>query len=101
MYNQYPSLEVQMDSEFPQQQTKYRLPSDVSDELAVFLSTNLSTIISPHPSVLLTPAFQAALQSALNSVGSRHHLALSKDLKDILDVFIIANINVISVDTTP
>ena len=90
-----------MDSEFPPQQTKYRLPSDVSDELAVFLCTNLSTIISPNPSVLLTPAFQAALQSALNGVGSRHHLALAKDLKDILDVFIIANINVISVDTTP
>lgn len=74
---------------------------DISDTLEVFLYTNLSTIISPTPSVLLTPAFQASLQSALNDVGIRHNIGLPKDLKDILDVFIIANINIISVDTTP
>jgi len=68
---------------------------DVSDEVEVFLYTNLSTIISPNPSVLLTPSFQASLTSALNSVGERHNIALAKDLKDILDVFIIANVNIV------
>ncbi|HWR44969.1 hypothetical protein [Sporomusa sp.] len=64
---------------------------DISDELEVFLYTNLSAIVSPNPEVLLTPSFQAALNSALNSVGSRHNIALPSDLKDILDVFIISN----------
>lgn len=74
---------------------------DVADALEVFLYTNLSAIISPTPSVLLTPAFQAGLQVALNDVGIRHSIGLSKDLKDVLDVFILANAEIISVDTTP
>lgn len=74
---------------------------DISDTLEVFLYTNLSTIISPNPSVLLTPAFHAALQAALNDVGIRHNIDLPKDLKDILDVFVIANSNIIAVDTAP
>ncbi|MEN6414190.1 MAG: hypothetical protein ABFC84_15740 [Veillonellales bacterium] len=64
---------------------------DIGDELEVFLYTNLSAIVSPNPDVLLTPAFQASLTSALNSVGSRHNLGLPSDLKDIMDVFIVAN----------
>ena len=66
---------------------------DISDELEVFLYTNLSAMISPNPNVLLTPSFLAALTSALNNVGIRHNIALPNDLKDILDVFIISNIN--------
>lgn len=77
------------------------IPPDVGDELEVFLYTNLSAIISPTPSVLLTPDFQAGLQVALNDVGIEHNLGLPKDLKDILDIFIITDINVIAVDTTP
>ena len=88
-----------MKKDLPSQVTLDISP-DVSDELEVFLYTNLSTIISPNPSVLLTPAFQAALQAALNDVGIRHNIGLPKDLKDILDVFIITNINIITVDTT-
>lgn len=75
--------------------------SDVADAVEVFLYINLSTIISPDPSVLLNPAFQAGLQSTLNDVGIRHNIALSKDLKDIFDVFVISDINIIAVDTTP
>lgn len=74
---------------------------DISDTLEVFLYTNLSAMISPNPSILLTPAFHAALLVALNDVGIRHNIGLPKDLKDILDVFIITNLNTISLDTTP
>ncbi|CUH96788.1 hypothetical protein P22_2899 [Propionispora sp. 2/2-37] len=84
---------------FPSDATDIR--PDISDELEVFLYTNLSAIISPNPSVLLTPAFQAALQVALNDVGIRHNIGLPKDLKDILDVFIVVNSSVIVLDTTP
>ena len=89
-----------MDRELLRQVTSHIRP-DVADALEVFLYTNLSAIISPAASVLLTPAFQAGLQVALNDVGLRHNIGLSKDLKDILDVFIITDINVIVVDTTP
>jgi len=88
-----------MDREFPQQ-TTLDVRQDIADALEVFMYTNLSTIISPTPSVLLTPAFQAGLQAALNDVGLHHNVGLPKDLKDILDVFIINNINIIAVDTT-
>jgi hypothetical protein len=84
-----------MDKELLQQTTKY-IPPDISDGLEVFLYTNLSSIISPTPSVLLTPSFQAGLLIALNDVGIRHNLGLAKDLKDVLDVFIVANASKIS-----
>ncbi|MBP2663468.1 MAG: hypothetical protein H6Q71_1416 [Firmicutes bacterium] len=67
------------------------LPPDIGDQLEVFLYTNLSTIVSPNPDVLLTPRFQAALTSALNDVGVRHNIAVPSDLKDIFDVFIVMN----------
>ena len=66
------------------------LPPDIGDELEVFVYKNLSTIISPHPEVLLTPSFRAALVSALNNVGPRP-TNVQKDLVDIISVFIIAN----------
>jgi len=88
-----------MDKELLQQATP-AIPPDVADSLEVFLYTNLSTIISPTPSVLLTPDFQAGLQIALNDVGIRHNIGLSKDIKDILDIFIIIDSNVIAIDTT-
>ena len=68
---------------------------DIGDELEVFLFNNLDAITSPNPEVLLTPQFQAALDSALNSVGIRHNIGLQNDLKDILDVFIIVNASII------
>lgn len=68
---------------------------DIGDQLEVFLATNLSTIVSPNPEVLLTPQFQASLDSALNSVGIRHNIGLQSDLKDILDVYIIVNASII------
>ncbi len=74
---------------------------DVVDTLEVFLYTNLDTIMSPTRAVVLTPSFQAALVIALNDVGIRHHLGLAKDLKDILDVFIVTNAGAISTGTTP
>jgi hypothetical protein len=77
------------------QQITSDFPADISDELEVFLYTNLTTIITPNQSVVLTPAFQAGLQEALNSVGSRHSEALPKDLKDVLDVFILTNLKII------
>lgn len=83
------------------QQGAITIPPDISDGLEVFLYTNLSAIISPTLSVLLTPAFQTGLQIALNDVGPRHNIGLPKDLKDVLDVFIIINVNRIVVDTTP
>jgi len=88
-----------MDKKLLQQATP-AIPPDVADSLEVFLYTNLSTIISPTPSVLLTPDFQAGLQIALNDVGIRHNIGLSKDIKDILDIFIIIDSNVIAIDTT-
>lgn len=89
-----------MDKELLQQTTS-NIPPDILDGLEVFLYTNLSTIISPTPSVLLTPSFQAALQIALNDVGIRHHVGLANDLKDVLDAFIIENARIISISTTP
>jgi hypothetical protein len=83
------------------QQAALDIRPDVADALEVFLYTNLSTIISPTPSVLLTPAFQAALQVALNDVGIGHNIGLAKDLKDVLDVFITTNAATISVSTMP
>lgn len=83
-----------MNKTFPYRQSGIR--PDVADELEVFLYTNLSAITSPHPDVLLTPAFQASLNSALNNIGIRHNIGLESDLKDILDVFIIANVNKIT-----
>lgn len=82
------------------QQTTLNIPADVADAVEVFLYTNLSTIISPTPSVLLTPNFQAGLLIALNSVGIRHNLGLANDLKDVLDAFIVANAGIISISTT-
>lgn len=76
--------------------TIFNIHPDISDTLEVFLYTNLSAIISPTASALLTPAFQAGLLISLNDVGIRHNIGLPKDLKDILDVFIIANINIIN-----
>ncbi|MBP2657379.1 MAG: hypothetical protein H6Q69_411 [Firmicutes bacterium] len=75
------------------------IKKDIDDQLEVFLYTNLSRIVSPNPSVLLTPEFHASLLAALNGVGIRHDPLLPKDLKDILDVFIIINANIISTDT--
>jgi len=83
------------------QKTTSNIPPDIIDGLEVFLYTNLSTIISPTPSVLLTPSFQAALQVALNDVGIRHHAGLANDLKDVLDAFIVENARIISISTTP
>ena len=83
------------------QQVNVEIPPDVGDALEVFLYTNLSAIISPTPSVLLTANFQAGLQTALNDVGIRHNMGLSRDLKDILDVFIITDVNAIVINTTP
>lgn len=89
-----------MDNDFLKQVTPGIRP-DVADTLEVFLYTNLSSIISPTPSVLLTPAFQAGLQIALNNVGIGHNTGLANDLKDILDVFIVTNANIITVSTAP
>lgn len=89
-----------MDKELLPQATS-GIPPDVADGLEVFLYTNLSTIISPTPSVLLTPDFQAGLLITLNDVGIRHNIGLSNDLKDVLDVFIVANARIISISTTP
>ncbi|MBP2627453.1 MAG: hypothetical protein H6Q68_2164 [Firmicutes bacterium] len=76
------------------------IPPDIGDAVEVFLYRNLSNIISPNTSVLLTPGFQAGLQATLNDVGVRHNVLLPKDIKDILDVFVIANLNTIAVDIT-
>ncbi|MBP2649316.1 MAG: hypothetical protein H6Q74_141 [Firmicutes bacterium] len=76
------------------------IKKDIDDQLEVFLYTNLSTIISPNPSVLLTSQFHAALLASLNGVGIRHDILLPQDLKDILDVFIIVNANIIANATT-
>lgn len=73
-----------------------KIRPDIGDALEVFLYTNLSAMISPNPTVLLTPVFRASLVVALNNVGIRHNIGLPKDLKDILDVFIITNINPIA-----
>ncbi len=77
------------------------LRPDIEDAVEVFLYTNLAAIISPNPSILLTPAFQAGLQVALNDVGIDHNIGLPKDLKDVLDVFITTNAGTIVVSTTP
>lgn len=83
------------------QQVPSGIPPDLGDAVEVFLYTNLNTIISPDPSVLLTPDFQAGLQATLNAVGGTHHSTLPRDMKEILDVFVIVDINIIAVDTTP
>ena len=82
-------------------QTTSDIRPDITDALEVFLYTNLAAIISPNPSILLTPAFQAGLQVALNDVGIEHNIGLAKDLKDVLDAFITTNANTIAVSTTP
>jgi hypothetical protein len=82
------------------QQTTSSLPPDITDALEVFLYTNLSSIISPTPSVLLTPLFQVGLLATLNDVGVRHNISLAKDLKDVLDVFVVENARILSVSTT-
>lgn len=82
-------------------QVTSNLRPDIEDAVEVFLYTNLATIISPNPSILLTPAFQAGLQVALNDVGIDHNIGLAKDLKDVLDVFITKNAGTIAISTTP
>lgn len=77
------------------------LRPDIEDAVEVFLYTNLAAIISPNPSILLTPAFQAGLQVALNDVGIDHNMSLPKDLKDVLDAFVTTNAGTIVVSTTP
>lgn len=65
---------------------------DIGDELEIFLYTNLSALVSSNPDVVLTPSFQAALASALNSISGRHNITtLPNDLTNILEVFIIMN----------
>jgi len=89
-----------MDKELLQQTTSDIRP-DIADGLEVFLYTNLSTIISPTPSVLLTSEFQAGLLIALNDVGIRHNIGLADDLKDVFDAFIVENAKIIFINTTP
>ncbi|EIW17512.1 MULTISPECIES: hypothetical protein [Pelosinus] len=83
------------------QQSIIDLGPDVVDAIEVFLYRNLSAIISPDPSIILTPAFRAALQTALNDVGIRHNIGLPDDLKDVLDIFITNNAGSITISTTP
>lgn len=87
-----------MNKDLPLQITP-NIGPDISDTLEVFLYTNLNTMISPNPFVLLTPSFHAALLATLNDVGIRHNIDLQKDLKDILDVFVIVNSSIIATDT--
>lgn len=88
-----------MDKKLYRQVTSDLRP-DIEDAVEVFLYTNLSAIISPNPSILLTPAFQAGLQVALNDVGIDHNMGLAKDLKDVLDAFVTTNAGTIVVSTT-
>jgi hypothetical protein len=57
--------------------------------------SNLNAIISPGAVIMLTPDTQAALVTGLNSIQVRDSTDLSNDLKDVLDVFIIANASAI------
>jgi hypothetical protein len=65
---------------------------DIRDQLEVFVYTNLSAIVA-NDTAIITPEFQASLTVALNTVGERHHGGFPRDLRDILDVFVIANAN--------
>ena len=83
------------------QQSIINIGPDVVDAVEVFLYRNLSAIISPDPSIILTPAFRAALQVALNDIGIRHNIGLADDIKDVLYIFIADNAGRISASTTP
>jgi hypothetical protein len=62
--------------------------------------SSLSAITSPNAVVVVTPAIQAAMIVGLNSIQTRDSTNLSNDLKDTLDVFIIANASTIINSTT-
>lgn len=77
----------------PFSRTESIISPDIGDELEIFLYNNLNALVSSNPDVVLTPSFQAALTSALNSISSRHNITLPGDITNILEVFIIMNAN--------
>lgn len=68
---------------------------DGRDRVEVFLYNNLSTIISPHPEVLLTPSVRASLIDMINGLPGGY--GFPPDLQEVLNVFVLENINQVSV----
>lgn len=68
---------------------------DGRDRIEVFLYDNLSIIVSPHPEVLLTPSVRAALIVDINYLAGTFHFP--PDLQQILNAFILTNIEQVSV----
>jgi hypothetical protein len=71
--------------------------TDLRDRLEVFFYDNLAAIITPNSTVLLTPGARAALVADINYLPGG--FCFPKDLQDILNAFILVNLNQIS--TTP
>jgi hypothetical protein len=67
------------------------------DVVEVFLYTNLATMISPNPLVLLTPSVRAALVQDINLLTGGYRFP--NDLQAILNAWVLTNINQVSVST--
>lgn len=74
------------------------IKSDLIDRIKVFVYTNLSTIIAPNPLLILPPGTKSVLEAYINYLPGGF---LTKDIQEILNVFILTNINSISIHTTP
>lgn len=71
---------------------------ELRDRVEVFLYNRLSQIISPHSRVQLTPSVRAGLIDDLNWLPGGY--GFPPDLQDILNAFILININEISISTS-
>ncbi|VBB09744.1 Hypothetical protein LUCI_5042 [Lucifera butyrica] len=67
------------------------------DRVEVFLYNNLAAMVSPHPEVLLTPSVRAALIADINWLPGGY--GFPPDLQQILNAFILTNINQVSVSS--
>ena len=75
-----------------------RLKTDLLDLIQVFVYTNLSTIVSPNPLLVLPPGTKSVLEAYINFLPGGF---FPKDIQEILNAFILTNLNSISIKTTP
>jgi len=73
--------------------------ADLRDLIQVFVYNNLDIITMPNPLVRLPPVTRGALEAYINYLPGGFDLP--PDLQQVLNTFILTNINAISVQRTP
>ncbi|MDR3588417.1 MAG: hypothetical protein P4N41_01995 [Negativicutes bacterium] len=75
------------------------LKADLRDIIQVFVYDNLSIMVSPNPLLRLPPATRNVLEAYINFLTGGY--GFPKDIQEILNVFILTNLNSISMRPSP